>query len=523
MKDKLFVLLILCLIPACDLNEEILDEVSGERLMKEPCAESNFAASSYGHLNNGFNGSNGLRILNEVAADERVIPVRNNNSWWDGGVWKELHQHTWTSTNWVISMVWDWLDQGVSRTNTGLYFLSQMDSSEEVMHYIAELRFLRALYRYFQLDLFRQAPMRNEFDLDFEQAPIVAKGKDLLYWVETELIEVIPSLRDRDDTPYGRITKATAKMLLSKIYLNAGVYTGSPKWAESLEICNEIINSDQYSINPDYFDIFGVNNHNNAEAIFVIRRDRTAELTPWSFIQSWISSMHVDFIQPQACWNGSAVVSDFLYMWDQDGDTENGIATTDSRFYNDRINPSTGANLGFVMGPQFDPDGSAVADKWYSSPEEFVQLDFTIEFDFNEALYNGGVRVIKYEPDLLTSNLTFSNNDFMIFRYADLWLMAVEAKFRLGNVAEALSDINTLREIRGAPLLSFLTEQDILNERGFELYWEGWRRQDLIRFDQFTRPWANKPQSEKYREVFPIPPGAKASNSKLIQNPGYIN
>ena len=109
----------------------------------------------------------------------------------------------------------------------------------------------------------------------------------------------------------------------------------------------------------------------------------------------------------------------------------------------------------------------------------------------------------------------------MIFRYADLWLMAAEAKFRLGRTGEALADINGLRQIRNAPILTSLTEQDILNERGFELYWEGWRRQDLIRFDQFTRPWANKEQSEKYREVFPIPKTALATNDGLEQNPGY--
>jgi hypothetical protein len=102
-----------------------------------------------------------------------------------------------------------------------------------------------------------------------------------------------------------------------------------------------------------------------------------------------------------------------------------------------------------------------------------------------------------------------------IVGYTDLWLMAAEAKYRLGDNSGALTDINTLRELRNAPLLTSFTEKDLLNERGFELYWEGWRRQDQIRFGTFTNSWTAKEESESYREVFPIPPAA------LAANPGY--
>jgi hypothetical protein len=99
--------------------------------------------------------------------------------------------------------------------------------------------------------------------------------------------------------------------------------------------------------------------------------------------------------------------------------------------------------------------------------------------------------------------------------------MAAESKNRQGDISGALADINTLRALRNAPILTSLTEQDLLNERGFELYYEGWRRQDQIRFGTFTDSWTAKEESESFREVFPIPPAALAANPGLTQTPGY--
>ena len=508
------ILIQLLLIPSCDLEEDIIDEVSSEEVIKHSEFVDELAAPAYAFLSTS---KDNIFQLNQIPSDELAIPSRPPD-WEDQGMHRQLHQHTWNETNGWIVYGWNYLDQGVGVCNTGLFHVKQMEQNEDTQAYTAELRFLRAYYRFWQYDFFRQIPLRDEFDLNYATPPIVVSGEDAFEWLEQELIEIIPELKGRNETPYGRITKGAAQMLLAKLYLNAETYIGKSRWSESLELCNSIIQSGEYSLNPDYWNNFGVENANNSEAMFVIRRDRGAELN--YFVAEWVQSLHYAF-PLTFTWNGPSVVSDFVYKWDADGDHTNGIASNDVRFKDERIKPSTGANLGLLIGPQFNPDGSPMMDGQLSTGSNFVQLDYTIEFEMT-ALQHEGVRVIKYEPDLASTQVGyFDNNDFMIFRYADLWLMSAEAKHRLGSTAEALADINSLRQIRSAPAYTSLESQDILDERRFELYWEGWRRQDQIRFGTFNDAWANKEESEAFRKVFPIPQHALAANPNLKQNPGY--
>ena len=131
-----------------------------------------------------------------------------------------------------------------------------------------------------------------------------------------------------------------------------------------------------------------------------------------------------------------------------------------------------------------------------------------------------GLRVIKYlvRPDAQRDQ---PGTDFIFFRFADALLMKAEAHFRKGDAGTALTIVNQIRTNRGASTLGSLTEQDLLNERGRELYWEGWRRQDLIRFGVFTQAWEAKPASGAYRVMFPIPQRALDTNPNLVQTKGY--
>ena len=129
--------------------------------------------------------------------------------------------------------------------------------------------------------------------------------------------------------------------------------------------------------------------------------------------------------------------------------------------------------------------------------------------------------MIKYQPDILTSDQGRGENDFLIYRYSDALLMRAEARLRLGNNGGALSDINAVRTARGLNALSSLSLDELLDERSRELYWEGHRRQDLIRFGKFTEPWTNKDQTSPEKIIFPIPQTAIDVNPNLSQNPGY--
>ena len=135
-----------------------------------------------------------------------------------------------------------------------------------------------------------------------------------------------------------------------------------------------------------------------------------------------------------------------------------------------------------------------------------------------------GLRVIKYliRPDAQRDQ---AGTDFIFFRFADALLMKAEAHFRKGETGQALTIVNQIRATdpnnRGASPLASITEQDLLNERGRELYWEGWRRQDLIRFGVFTTAWEWKPVSGVHRVMFPIPQRALDTNPNLVQIKGY--
>ena len=112
-------------------------------------------------------------------------------------------------------------------------------------------------------------------------------------------------------------------------------------------------------------------------------------------------------------------------------------------------------------------------------------------------------------------------------RISDIYLIRAEAKLRNGDATGALADVNYLRSKRSAtgktlPALTSITLDDLLKERGYELYWEGLRRQDLIRFGKYGDVWQEKPATDMNKtKVFPIPTSALGANQELKQNTGY--
>ena len=132
-----------------------------------------------------------------------------------------------------------------------------------------------------------------------------------------------------------------------------------------------------------------------------------------------------------------------------------------------------------------------------------------------------GVRLAKWQYEVGNPRADMSN-DYALFRLSDFILMRGEAQFRLGSTAKALEDINKIRTRAGVPAFTAtMTLKDILDERGRELAWEGWRRQDQIRFGTFDDAWQFKEVSAPTRALFPIPQRQLDGNPNLKQNPGY--
>jgi len=210
-------------------------------------------------------------------------------------------------------------------------------------------------------------------------------------------------------------------------------------------------------------------------------------------------------------WNGGSTTSTFFNTWDQQNDV---------RFYDDQIMDETGFNQGFLVGQQYGLDGEPLETR---SGDPLI---FVPEIDLEDSPENYGVRVVKFAPKPDTQRQFSSSNDVPLMRISDIYLARAEAFLRSGDEDAALADINYIRSHRSAegeelPLLESLTLDDILRERGFELYWEGYRRQDLIRFGKFTDAWQEKPVTDATKTLFPLPTSAIDVNENLIQNPGY--
>lgn len=204
-------------------------------------------------------------------------------------------------------------------------------------------------------------------------------------------------------------------------------------------------------------------------------------------------------------WNGCCTTPDFLNTWD----------TTDPRYQDNRLKDEIGFNLGILVGQQYGLNGEKLKDRTGSD------LIYTPEFSVQNSKEAQGARVVKYAPDPNSTYGKKSENDFQYYRLADVYLMRAEAKLRNNDAPGALTDINAVRAKRGVTLytLGELTLEKVYNERGYEFYWDGpSRRNDMVRFNKYCPARYEKPASEPYKILLPIPLSAMEANEELTQN-----
>jgi hypothetical protein len=224
-----------------------------------------------------------------------------------------------------------------------------------------------------------------------------------------------------------------------------------------------------------------------------------------------------------AGWNGFSTMADFYNTFEANDTRVGGTAYPG-------VTDVSGLKPGFAVGLQTDKDGNPLKDR-QGNPLSFTEDVKLIEIDKNR-LEVAGIRVLKYPPDYTAYDGGNQKNQLQIFRYADVLLMVAEAKMRMGDGATALTMVNDLRAARGADPLASMTlvneasvndPNTLLSERGRELYWESWRRQDLIRFGVFLKAWSLKAaDADPVRNLlYPIAPDELLANPNLVQNPGY--
>ncbi|MCO5934353.1 RagB/SusD family nutrient uptake outer membrane protein [Mucilaginibacter sp. RB4R14] len=491
-----------------------LDEkLYGSKSLKDPNAASGSADLNgvYSQLYGQTNQAN-TYALQEHSTDEMMGPTRGTD-WGDFGTWRKLHTHTWTSTHNQVSDTWDELNIGVFRA-------TQVISKAADNNIKAQAQFLRAYFMFQIVDLYGQAPFR-EADAPVLSVPKVMSRSEATAFIIKDLEEAEVNLT-ASPANIGVASKAAAEALLAKVYLNKAVYAsatvGGPftfaaaDMNKVVEYVNKV-SAAGYTLEPTgkYFQDFAWDNSEQSHGnIFGFYNTTTS--APASARNRWRMGLHYN--QTPDGWNGFTTLADFYNSF-QATDERRGVAYPG-------LTDKVGLRAGFAVGQQYGPANKALTQR------SGKPLVFTPEVNLNFSTEAQGIRVFKYFPQPSANNTVNddnSSNDYVILRYADLLLMKAEAIMRGGidpNGQTAIGLVNDIRVPRGATALATITPADMLAERGRELYWEGWRRNDLIRFEKFNDPVDQRSiASPKTRTLYPIPQRAVDTNPNLKQNAGY--
>ena len=510
-------------VSACtDVTVNNPSAINSSTAFNDPGAYQAFVAKLYANLAVSGPGGSGnsdiqgidpgfaqyLRLLwqmQELPTEEAVIA-------WSEGTLQDLNRQTWTAPNNYSTTMYARIE---SQATFASEFLRQTTDAQlsarnvssaqraQIQTYRAEARFLRALSYWHGIDLFGGVPLVTEATPVGGAAPAQVSRTDLYNFVVSELTAVRDQLPTKSADSYGRATQGAADMLLAKLYLNAGVYTGTPQYANAMAAVQRLINSGAYSLDPSYQHLFLADNNTSPELIFVVTQDgaRTQGFGGTTFI------IHAAL---GGVLNDSAV-------------TSFGVG---GGWYGLRTKPEFVALFGADTTAGTDQRASMV----YGRGQTLAIADLT--------QFPQGYMVRKYRnvtsAGVPGSDQTYADTDYPMFRLGDAYLMYAEAFLRGGggDQATALGYVNALRaRVGAAPITADqLTLPFILDERGRELFWEGHRRTDLVRFGLFTggtKVWTFKngvpsgAATDPKFNLYPIPANELSANPSLKQNPGY--
>lgn len=538
MKHRFFALSVLALslsLTSC------LDETPKDQIPETEIYDSanslyvNAVASLYNYIGaheegEGLQGTcRGIYDYNTLTTDEAIIPIRGGN-WYDGGLWENMYNHTWTATDTDLYNVWKYLYKVIVLSTKSLETIEKhkaLLTEQQRVDYTAEVRAVRAMYYYYAMDMFGRIPIlqsSTQKTADIRQS----NRSDVFWYVVKELQDVAPLLANEHSNLqgnyYGRVTRPVAWFLLAKLSLNAEVYTdddwtdssrpdgktimfdidGNKKnaWQTCIHYC-DLITAAGYKLEADYTKNFAVHNEGSSENIFTIPLDKNLYLNEFHYL---FRSRH------------------YAHGGAYSGASENGTCAT---LHTMAVNgfgtetPDARLDMNFYTG-KVEVDGKYVTlDD--GTPLEYKPLAVEENLTASPYLETAGARMKKYEVDRTAySDGRMPDNDIVLYRYADVLLMKSEAKVRNGESGD--EEMNAVRSRVGMPSLS-ATLDNILNERLLELVWEGWRRQDMIRFGTYCKQYDIHTPSEAdkkgYTTVFPIPEKAHELNPNLKQNPGY--
>ena len=511
----------------------------------------NAVASLYNYIG-GANESEGIQgtcrgiyDYNTLTTDEAMIPIRGGD-WYDGGLWNAMYQHRWTADDQSLYDTWKYIYKVIVLANKSLDIISSKSgllSAAQQEEYRAEVRAIRAMFYYYAMDMFGRVPL--VLSTDEQRYSSLFQGQtdrsSVFHFVFQELQQVLPSLPDqhsnKEGNYYGRITQPVVNFLLAKLALNAEIYmyddwtrgyANRPKgsdihfsvpaaeasshdgdkelnaWETCIYYCDKLAEEGYVLESDDAFN-FSTHNETSKENIFTIPMDKNIYTNQFHYL---FRSYHYT--------HGGAL------GWGSENGTCATISTMKANHYGE-ADEDARCKMNFVAGVVKVDGHELLMDN--GKPLEYQPFEVAQNLTNSKFIKTAGARMAKYEVDR-TSYMDgkLQSNDIVLFRYADALLMKAEAKVRNGENGD--EELNRIRARVGMPYRK-ATLDNILEERLLELVWEGWRRQDLIRFGKFTGAYdlrtSLQGESSGYTTVFPIPQKCIDLNSELVQNKGYVN
>lgn len=444
--------------------------------------------------------------VQELSTDEAI----DNASWngnTDAGL-HDFHNMNWAAGNPMLEGLYVRSAYQILLANELIRQIGRLDergikgaSADSIRAYIPEARFLRAFQYWVLMDCFGNPSFATEKDAVGSIMPPQKKRADLFNYIETELKDIENTLPAPRANEYGRADRAAAWALLARMYLNAQVYTGSPRYNDAVTYAKKVIDAG-YSLETNYNWLFLNDNYKcKNEFIFTINYDG-------QYSQNYGGTNYI-------VWAGSA--------------SDVGVNTVGVTGW--------GGNRTTKNLPNLFPDINGTADK----RANFFKGSRNIEIVDRVA---DGYIVTKFKNINRDGSLGYQLRDLGVgidmplFRLGEQYLIYAEAVLRgatNGDAATALNYVNLLRtraygSTSGNISSPQLTLDFLLDERGRELYWECHRRTDLVRFNKFTTsaylwPWkGNVPNGtgvESFRNLYPLPSLEVSANKNLVQNPGY--
>lgn len=553
---SLFLLLLAALSMTSCLDEHPKDQLDEDAIYGSASdIYINAVASLYNYIG-GANESEGIQgtcrgiyDYNTLTTDEAMIPIRGGD-WYDGGLWNAMYQHLWGADDQSLYDTWKYLYKVIVLANKSLDIISNKSallSAAQQEEYRAEIRAIRAMFYYYAMDMFGRVPLvlSSAEQLHSSLFQGQTDRSSIFQFVFQELQQVLPSLPDqhsnKEGNYYGRITQPVVNFLLAKLALNAEIYmyddwtqgyASRPKgsdihfsvpasdaslrngdkvdcrklnaWETCIYYCDKLAEEGYVLESDDSFN-FSTHNETSKENIFTIPMDKNIYTNQFHYL---FRSYH---------YTHGGVLG-----WGSENGTCATISTMKANHYGE-ADEDARCKMNFVAGVVKVDGHELLMDN--GKPLEYQPFEVAQNLTNSKFVKTAGARMAKYEVDR-TSYMDgkLQSNDIVLFRYADALLMKAEAKVRNGENGD--EELNRIRARVGMPYHK-ATLDNILEERLLELVWEGWRRQDLIRFGKFTGAYDLRTplqgESSGYTTVFPIPQKCIDLNSELVQNKGYVN